>query len=366
MKKICFAFNHLEYSGGVSRVAIGIANHLAENSNVEVTLRPIFKFEKSILSQLNPRVNVRPLFGFYFRGFAQILEKLPKKYIHNMVFDQSYDIEIGFQHGLATVAAASFNEKRTSKNYIWVHGYDDQLQYLKYYQKADCVICVSKFNADRLYEESNHTVKTEYCYNPIDDQKIVEAGKQQVTDIPSVDGLRMISVGRLSAEKGFNRLVSCFAKLKEKYDFHCILIGDGPQHKELENQIEQYHLQSNVTLLGERKNPHAYTAKCDLFICSSYAEGYSTTCTEAIMLGVPVLSTKVSGADEIISDAKAGLVVENTDAGLLEGLEKVLKNPSLIDEWKKTITNTKSNFSYETRVAKLDDILGVNTTNHIK
>ena len=359
MKKICFAFNHLEYSGGVSRVAIGIANHLAENPNVEVTLRPLFKYEKSIVSQLNPRIIVRPLFGFYFRGFAQILEKLPKKFIHNMVFDRNYDIEIGFQHGLATVAAGSYDENRTSKNYVWVHGYDDHLQYLKYYQKADCVICVSKFNADRLYEESNHTVKTEYCYNPIDDQKIVEAGKEEVTDIPTIEGLKFISVGRLSAEKGFDRLVNCFAKLKNQYQFHCILIGNGPQYEQLQKQIEQHDLQSYVTLLGERKNPHAYTAKCDLFICSSYAEGYSTTCTEAIMLGVPVLSTKVSGAEEIILEAESGLVVENSEEGLLEGLEKILKNPSLITEWKNTITTTKSHFSYETRVKKLDELLGI-------
>ena len=196
MKKICFAFNHLEYSGGVSRVAIGIANHLAENPNVEVTLRPLFKYEKSIISQLNPKIIVRPLFGFYFRGFAQILEKLPKKFIHNMVFDQNYDIEIGFQHGLATVAAASYDRNRTSKNYIWVHGYDDHLQYLKYYQKADCVICVSKSNADRLYEESNRTVKTEYCYNPIDNQKIVAAVKEESTLLEIVrSGLISLSRG---------------------------------------------------------------------------------------------------------------------------------------------------------------------------
>ena len=361
MKKICFAFNHLEYSGGVSRVAIGIANHLAENPNVEVTLRPLFKYEKSIISQLNPKIIVRPLFGFYFRGFAQILEKLPKKFIHNMVFDQNYDIEIGFQHGLATVAAASYDRNRTSKNYIWVHGYDDHLQYLKYYQKADCVICVSKSNADRLYEESNRTVKTEYCYNPIDNQKIVAAVKEEVADIPRIEGLNFISVGRLSVEKGFDRLVNCFAKLKDRYRFHCILIGDGPQRDEFQKEIEQQNLQSYVTLLGERKNPHAYTAKCDLFICSSRAEGYSTTCTEAIMLGIPVLSTKVSGADEIILEAEAGLVVENSEEGLLEGLEQILKNPSLITEWKNILTTTKSHFSYEMRVEKLDAVLGIET-----
>lgn len=139
----------------------------------------------------------------------------------------------------------------------------------------------------------------------------------------------------------------------------CILIGNGPQYEQLQKQIEQHDLQSYVTLLGERKNPHAYTAKCDLFICSSHAEGYSTTCTEAIMLGVPVLSTKVSGAEEIILEAESGLVVENSEEGLLEGLEKILKNPSLITEWKNTIATTKSHFSYETRVKKLDQVLEI-------
>ena len=77
------------------------------------------------------------------------------------------------------------------------------------------------------------------------------------------------------------------------------------------------------------------------------------------MLGVPVLSTKVSGAEEIILEAESGLVVENSEEGLLEGLEKILKNPSLITEWKNTITTTKYHFSYETRVKKLDELLGI-------
>ena len=80
---------------------------------------------------------------------------------------------------------------------------------------------------------------------------------------------------------------------------------------------------------------------------------------QAIILGIPVISTNVSGAEEIISEAEAGLVVDDSEEGLLEGLEKILKNPSLITEWKNTITTTKSNFSYETRVKKLDAVLGI-------
>jgi hypothetical protein len=143
------------------------------------------------------------------------------------------------------------------------------------------------------------------------------------------------------------------------YKFQCLIIGDGPSRDELQNQINNLGLQSCVKLLGEKKNPHAYTAKSDLFICSSRAEGYSTACTEAIILGIPVISTNVSGAEEIISEAEAGLVVDDSEEGLLEGLEKILKNPSLITEWKNTITTTKSHFSYETRVKKLDAVLGI-------
>ena len=320
MKKICFAFNHLQYSDGVSRVAIGIANHLAKNENVEVTLRPIFRFDKSIISFLDKRVIVKPVFGFYVRGFAKILEKLPGQILYKLVFGHSYDIVIGFQYGVATVAAGSFRKENSSKHFLWMHTYDEGLKYLKFYQKVDSVVCVSKCNSERLKDESNQTVNAEYCYNPIDDKVIQNLGNERILDVDD---------------------------------------SDGPSRDELQNQINNLGLQSCVKLLGEKKNPHAYTAKSDLFICSSRAEGYSTACTEAIILGIPVISTNVSGAEEIISEAEAGLVVDDSEEGLLEGLEKILKNPSLITEWKNTITTTKSHFSYETRVKKLDAVFGI-------
>lgn len=359
MKKICFAFNHLQYSDGVSRVAIGIANHLAKNENVEVTLRPIFRFDKSILSFLDKRVIVKPVFGFYVRGFAKILEKLPGQLLYNLIFGHSYDIVIGFQYGVATVAAGSFRKENSSTHFLWMHTYDEGLKYLKFYQKVDSVVCVSKCNSERLKDESNQTVNAEYCYNPIDDKVIQNLGNERILDVDDSDGTKLISVGRLSYEKGYDRLLNCFEKLKEMYKFQCLIIGDGPSRDELQNQINNLGLQSCVKLLGEKKNPHAYTAKSDLFICSSRAEGYSTACTEAIILGIPVISTNVSGAEEIISEAEAGLVVDDSEEGLLEGLEKILKNPSLIKEWKNTITTTKSHFSYETRVKKLDTVLGI-------
>ena len=77
---------------------------------------------------------------------------------------------------------------------------------------------------------------------------------------------------------------------------------------------------------------------------SRFAEGYSTSCTEAVMLGVPVVSTQVSGAEEIIESAESGLVVENTEDGLYENLKKILEDPEVICRWERNIAEFQIQF----------------------
>ena len=96
--------------------------------------------------------------------------------------------------------------------------------------------------------------------------------------------------------------------------------------------------------------------KADLLVCASFAEGYSTVCVEANMLGIPVLSTCVDGAKEIVDDAGAGMVVGMDDDSLCDGLRKVLREPELVAEWKKTVETTRQVFSYRNRAAELDQL----------
>ena len=135
-KKICLAFNHLQYSDGVARAALSIANRLAEEKDCDVTLRPIFIFDPDIKKMISSKVKIKPLFGFWIRGMVTLFWKLPGRLIHALVFGtkHEYDIEVGFQHGPSTVAAVS-NHDDSTLHYVWIHTYDDTLLMKKQYQR---------------------------------------------------------------------------------------------------------------------------------------------------------------------------------------------------------------------------------------
>ena len=82
-------------------------------------------------------------------------------------------------------------------------------------------------------------------------------------------------------------------------------------------------------MLGYHKNPYPFYRKADLYVCSSYFEGYSTSCVEAIYFGLPVLTTRCAGMDEILNSGKFGMIVDNTTDALCNGLECILSNRSL-------------------------------------
>lgn len=357
-KKICLVFNHFQFADGVCRSAIAIANMLVRNKNINVDLIPLFKYDKEVLSLLDDRVSVKPVFKIFFRGFAQIVTILPLSWLYRFIIHENYDIEIAFQFGLSTkVMSASTN--KFCKHLVWIHGYDNGLTYLDYYKKYDKVITVSKCNSEKFKTESKNVVPVDYSYNPIDDVEVINKSKVPI-DKELNDGIKLVAVGRLSPEKGYERLVNVASRLlHEGNKFTLYIIGDGPTRAAIERIIESNNVGDNVILLGSQKNPHKYTSKCDIMVCSSYSEGYSTVCAEAIMLGIPVITTNVSGSDEIINDSGAGMVVGKDDNDLYIGLKAVLSDSKLLTNWKTIVARNKYKFSQEYRSKKLYKILEI-------
>ena len=352
-------FNHMQHQDGVCRSAIAIANMLTRKQLAEVTLIPLFTNDRAAYSLLEEGVKVRPAFGLWFTGFSRLVHRLPMSWLHRWFVGNDYDIEVAFQYGVSPRCIAAASRRSHASKYAWMHGYDEGLTLRRAYEAIGTVVCVSRCNAERLHKELP-TIKVDYNYNPIDDASVRRFGAETADIERPSDGLLMVSVGRLSPEKGFSRLFEQLKRLKgDGYNFHFWMIGDGPLRQQLEQQAQQLGLHEQVAFLGRQSNPHRYTAQADLFVCSSFTEGYSTACTEAIMLDVPVLTTSVSGAKEIIDEADCGMLVDMDDESLYQGLKQILSNPTIIGEWKQRLLETRKRFSAEERIKRLIRLFGL-------
>lgn len=356
MKKVYILINHFQVQDGVARTAIGLANELARRDGVEVTLQSIFKYDPKMRSWLDPAVKTKRFFGFYFRGFAKLVDLIPDSLLYRLLVRDTYDVEIGYCVRLPIqIIGASTN--RGCRHYAWIHGYDNGLTLRGSYEKMDKVFSVSKCNAQRFAKETDGKIPVDYLYNLVDDEKVRRMGREPVA-MPRSDAVTFVAVGRLEPGKGILRLIECCGRLKrEGYRLRLWLIGDGEQREQLEKRAAELELGEEVTFLGAQSNPHAYTAKADVLVCASYSEGYSTACAEAVMLGIPVLTTNVSGGQEIIEDARAGLLVGMEDEDLYSGMKQILDDPEQIPKWKETLLETRERFSYGYRAKELAEKL---------
>lgn len=357
-QSICIVFNHFQPQDGVCRSAIAMANLLCETKQVEVTLIPIFHFDASMCSTLHPNVHIHSIFRGYFRGFAQLLRRVPASWLYRLFVRETYNIEIAFQFGIATYALSA-SKRSQAQHIVWMHGYDEGLTMLSEYMRFDQMVTVSKHNAHRILEESYAPLRVDYAYNPIDEKSVQSRG-QESASLPPTSSLRLIAVGRNTPEKGFIRLVRCAGNLLDSgLDFQLVMVGDGPEHTELTKIVQQHHWQDHIILLGADYNPHRFTSRADLFVCSSFSEGYSTACVEAVMLGVPVLSTPVSGAQEIVEQAGAGWVTGMSDEELEKALAYVISHPEQVQEAKQIVIKNRVRFSRQATAERLYHILGL-------
>ena len=199
-------------------------------------------------------------------------------------------------------------------------------------------------------------VNVTYCYNITDDSIIAEKAKEPIEN-KMITHPRLISVGRHSPEKGYPRLINILRELRDEgYGCSLVLVVDGPQHAEIVETVNRLKMGDVVTLVGADPNPHKYTAKSDVFVCSSFSEGYSTACTEAAILGIPIITTSVPGGEEIINDCGCGLITGMDDESLKNAIREVLQEPKLIIEWKRIMNSSREKFKLASRKKAMNDI----------
>ena len=126
----------------------------------------------------------------------------------------------------------------------------------------------------------------------------------------------------------------------------------------MEEYIRRNELQDTVTLLGYQTNPYKYVSKCDLFVCASFAEGFSTAATEALIVGTPVSTVEVSGMKEMLGENNEwGVVTENSEEDLYQGIKHLLASPDLLAHYKNQAILRGQNFRTAETVKDVEQML---------
>ena len=166
-----------------------------------------------------------------------------------------------------------------------------------------------------------------------------------------------IVVGRLSHEKGQLRLINiCKQLFDEGYIFSLWIVGDGPDKVEIDNYVLTNNLSRYIKTWGYQENPYSYIRLCDLYICPSYTEALSTTCIEALYTDLPVLTTEVAGAGDIVGDSRCGIVVKNNDISIYIAIKEIITHPEVLKEYQGNISAARNKFCDKKILNQLEDI----------
>ena len=375
-KKILFVIESLS-GGGAEKVLTTTVKNI-DKTKFDVTVLTVVKtgvYVKEV-EKYCKLISMLPDYEKLKSPIAKIKYKLDYKKIYNEdcrkiyneYIKEEYDVEIAFVEGFVTKLVAASSNKN-SKKYAWVHidmmendhadaNYSSIQEEISAYRNYNKIFTVSGYVGDIFIKKFGNEFEEKMMtqYNPVDSLEIEKKSKEKLDEEYHAQ-VKLISIGRLVDQKGYDRLISVVNKLKNKYsNFEIWILGDGEQRNELETYIKQHQLENYFKLKGFKNNPYAYIKKADAFICSSRSEGFSTVATEALILNKPIFTTDCSGMKELFGNNKCGIICENSTEGILNMLNDILKNPDF-SQYKEECKDRKKEFTLEKRMEEVERIL---------
>ena len=229
------------------------------------------------------------------------------------------------------------------------------------YPMADAIVCVSKGVADDLSKFIPHQKsRIKVIYNPIIDKRIYQLAKEQVINqwfsdskIPVI-----LSAGRLIKAKDYPNFLKAAKLVLQEKVARFVVLGEGIEKIKLENIAKKLGISDNIVFLGFQKNPYKYMKNADVFVLSSFKEGFGNVIVEAMACGVPIISTDCkSGPSEIIKNGENGILVPIRDPKALSmAILKLLDNPSLRQKFSQNGKERANFFSVEKSVKEYENL----------
>lgn len=366
MKKVLFMIHDLG-SGGAEKVLVNLVNHL-DITKFDVTVMALFG--GGINEQfLSPNVRLINCFSRSFAGNSHFMKLFSPYQLHKFFVKEHYDIEIAYLEG-ASARIISGCSDRSTKTLCWIHctmksehevsiGFRSFNEAQKCYSRFDNVVFVSDGVRKAFNKYCPFVKTTSILFNTNESDKIIELSQEQDIDgMVDDDCIRLIGVGKIVANKGFDRFARIHKRLTDDgFRVHCYVLGVGDEKASIERYLEVNGLSNSFTFLGYQTNPYKYVARSNIFVCTSYAEGFSTAATEALIVGTPVCTVEVSGMKEMLGENNEyGIVTENSEAALYEGIKQMIASEKMMAYYHEKAKERGQAFSTEATVKAVEEM----------
>lgn len=394
MKKILFMCINMNI-GGTEKALLTMLNEI-DSSRYDITLLmleeyggflneiPSFVKVKYVneYKAIKPFINEPPMLlakklikdKKYLTGVMTSLSYIISKISNNMSYyyryilrninslEENYDLAVAYAGPMDFITYFVLNKIKAKKKVQWIHfditkiGFNKKFAE-KNYKKFNKIFIVSEEGKEKLINlipALNN--KVEAFFNIISCELIENMSKNEKGFDDLFNGIKILTVGRLSKEKGQDLTINTLARLKKDgYNVKWYCIGDGPEKYNYKQRIRNLNLENDYILLGGKLNPYPFMKECHIYVQPSRHEGYCITLGEARCFDNPIVTTNFTGSNEQIKDKVTGLICDISEDEIYKSVKRLLDDKDLYNNIK--INLSKEIVDSTNEINKLDKVL---------
>lgn len=289
---------------------------------------------------------------------AQINWKWTKNYLNYQ--EINYDVAIAYSQGTPTYYVAE--KVKAKKKFCWINTDYKNALYNKffderYYQNYNNIIAVSELNKKVFIEEiPSAKKKTKVIYDIISTNLIRSLSQEGGGFKENFSGIRILTIGRLVEEKGFDLAIEACHLLKiHGFNIKWYVIGEGILKERLKQKVLKLGLVDTFVFLGVYHNPYVFIKQCELYVQPSKFEGFGLAIAEAKVLGKPIVATNFNVVHNQIKNKVNGLIVNMDSNSIYIGIKNIIEDSNLRN---KIVQNLyKENVGTELEIEKLYNLI---------